>query len=386
MTFGSRTLLIVCAATCLLVAGCPDKDKTSAQPVDSDPAASAPAASGPASAAATSILDTPDEGGSCLKPFKTAGDPKELEIAGKKYHLAGDVLSLKSADGDETYTLGHLTDVKEDTPENLGNVQLLIKWLHKERADALVVTGDLGESQPSIENVMRALAEFKGPVFVMIGNREGITDFEQAFDAVSPALPNLFNMNRVRLFNADDVSLVSLPGYFNPAYIHSQDGCRYTADDVHALEAVLKEATATVVIASHGPPRQDSITGIDRIHEGVNVGDPALSRFIGEKRMHFGLFGNIHEAGGKATDLGGKEEIRPDTFVDELFLNPGPADSVRWPLLDGTESNGMGGLLTIKGKKGKFKIRRIRAGEAKPAKAAAPASAPAPQPEAPATP
>jgi Icc-related predicted phosphoesterase len=270
------------------------------------------------------------------------------------------------------YTFGQITDVKEDTPENLGNVKRLIEWLRTEKADALVVTGDLGESQPSIENVMKALAEFPGPVLVLIGNREGLTDFNAAFDAVSAEHPNLVNLNRVRVFNADDASLISLPGYFNPAYIHSQDGCRYTPEDVAALETLMAAATSTQVLASHGPPRQDGSTGIDRIHEGVNVGDPVLAKFLADKHLHFGLFGNIHEAGGKATDLSGKEEIRADTFVNDLYLNPGPADAVRWPLLDGTESIGMAGLLRVKGKQAMFKVHRLRPGEA-PAAPAAPA-------------
>ncbi|MBN2361708.1 MAG: metallophosphoesterase [Deltaproteobacteria bacterium] len=341
----------------LMVGALACKDK-SQEPVKKpiEPVQSAPVA--PVSAPAG---DSNEQ--SCIGPFRTDGLEKTIEIAGKSYALKGDVLTLKTSDPDNVYTIGHLTDIKEDTPENLENIKRLLAWFETEKTDAVVITGDLGESQPAIEKVMRAVAAFKGPVFVMIGNREGYTDFEKAYDAVKEGLSNLFNMNHLRVFNSDDASLVSMPGYFNPAYIHSQDGCRYTQADVTALESVLKAATSTVVLASHGPPRQDSNTGIDRIHEGVNVGDPALTKVLGEKRVHFGLFGNIHEAGGKATNLAGDEEIRPDTFVSDLYLNPGPTDAVRWPMLDGTESIGMGGLLQIKGRQGMYKIHRLRPGE-----------------------
>lgn len=358
MSATARIMRYVFPALLVGALACPAKDpgatpaKKPAEPPKSAPATPASAAAG----------DSNEQ--SCVGPFRTEGAEKIIDIASKGYALKGDVLTAKASDADDVYTVAQLSDIKEDTPENLENIKKLLTWFESEKSDALVVTGDLGESQPAIEKVMRAVAAFKGPAFVMIGNREGYTDFEKAYDAVKGELPNLFNMNHLRVFNADDASLVSLPGYFNPAYIHSQDGCRYTLADVRNLDNVLKAATSTVVLASHGPPRQDSNTGIDRIHEGVNVGDPALAKFLAEKRVHFGMFGNIHEAGGKATNLAGDEEIRPDTFVPDLYLNPGPADSVRWPMLDGTESVGMAGVLQLKGRQAMYKVHRLRPGEA----------------------
>jgi len=368
MSSTARIMRYVLPALLVGALACPAKDQGETpvkKPVEPPQSAAATPASAPAG-------DSNEQ--SCIGPFRTESAEKAVDIAGKSYTLKGDVLSAKASDADDVYTFAQLSDIKEDTPENLENIKRLITWFESEKADALVVTGDLGESQPAIEKVMRGVAAFKGPVFVMIGNREGYTDFEKAFDGVKGDLPNLFNMNHLRVFNADDASLVSLPGYFNPAYIHSQDGCRYTPADVRSLDNVLKLATSTVVIASHGPPRQNSNTGIDRIHEGVNVGDPALAKFLAEKRVHFGLFGNIHEAGGKATNLAGDEEIRPDTFVADLYLNPGPADSVRWPMLDGTESIGMAGLLQLKGRQAMYKIHRLRPGEAAAPAAKGPAN------------
>lgn len=340
-----------------------------------EPAPPGPTTEQPASTASRPItvdVKQPDLNvESCLLPFTTEGEARELTIAGKSYNLQGSVLTLTTTDANDLFTFGHLSDIKEDTPENLANIDLLLDWFHKERADALVVTGDLAEGQPAIEKIMRSVAAFKGPVFVMIGNREGKTDFEKAFDAVTSDLPNLVNMNRVRLFNADDVSLISLPGYFNPAYIHSLDGCRYTPDDVRKLDQIIMHAKSTIVVASHGPPRQSGNTSIDRIHEGVNVGDPVLAQYLGEKKLHFGMFGNIHEAGGKATDLSGKQLVRQGEFVDDLYLNSGPTDAVRWPLLDETESIGMGGMIQVKGRQAMYKVRRLRPGEAKPKAAAA---------------
>jgi hypothetical protein len=95
----------------------------------------------------------------------------------------------------------------------------------------------------------------------------------------------------------------------------------------------------------------------------------------------FGLFGNIQEAGGYATDLAGTTRVAADTFTDSFYLNPGPLDSVRWVMLDGTESVGMAGLVKVKGKQASYAIHRLKAGEAKPTDGPAPTPpTPAPAP------
>ena len=74
----------------------------------------------------------------------------------------------------------------------------------------------------------------------------------------------------------------------------------------------------------------------------------------------FGLFGNIHEAGGHGTDLGGKERLAPNQFHPQLYLNIGPADGVRWVMNDGTESVGMAAVVTInKAGKAQYVINRV---------------------------
>lgn len=361
----SLALAILAMGVSFALTACPEK-KAEPAVVKSPDTAKAKTSQKVQEPALKVVEDTKPGTKSCVPVFHATGEATELQIAGKTYKRVGDVLTLAQPDADDQYTFGQLTDIKEDTPENLGNVKRLIGWMQEQGADALVVTGDLAETEPALVNVMRAVAEFKGPVLIMIGNRESLADFNKAYAAVAPEHANLINMNKLRVFNADDASLVSLPGYYNAAYIHSSDGCLYTPDDVNALAVVSKAATSTLVIASHGPPRQEGITGIDRIHEGANVGDPMLAKYLKEKDVHFGLFGNIQEAGGKATDLTGTEELRQNTFVSDLFLNSGPADSVRWSMLDGTESIGMGGLLRIKADKALYKIHRLRPGEAKP--------------------
>lgn len=304
----------------------------------------------------------------CVGPM--ADEPVEtIDLGGKKLQRAGSVLTLEGADDDDQFMIGQVTDVKDFTPENEANLKIAVKWFKEEKVDAIAVTGDLGESVESIEKVLDTFAEVGVPVLAIAGNRECRDHFTQALGNVSKRHKHVINMNQVRVFNADDASVVSLPGYYNRSYIHCAEGCEYTPGDVKALAEIATKATAPAkVLISHGPPKMDGGTGLDRIHEEVNVGDPELAKFLAGGTFPFGLFGNIQEAGGYGTDLSGTKRVPQDVFADNLYVNPGPIDAVRWAMLDGSESLGMAGILTIKGKQAKYKIYRIRPGEAKPAK------------------
>lgn len=294
------------------------------------------------------------------------GTDQVLEIGGKKYNQKGSTISLDGQDGDDEFVLGQITDIKDHTPENAANLKIVIEWLKAEKVDAIAITGDLGESAESIQRVVEDVAAVGVPVLAIVGNRECRDHFEQGVTAGQAKFKNIINMNKVRVFNTDDVSIVSMPGYYNKSYIHCAEGCEYTADDVKALPEVAKAATAGVkVLISHGPPLQQGAVAIDRIHEGANVGDPALTEVMKSGLFPFGLFGNIQEAGGHATNLSGETRVAPETYVDSLYLNPGPVDSVRWVMLDGSESVGMAGLVHFKGKQAMYKIKKIKAGEAK---------------------
>jgi len=304
----------------------------------------------------------------CVGP-KADAPAESFDIGGKKLERKGSTLTITGEDADDEFIVGHLTDVKDYTPENAANIRVAKEWFKKEKVDAIAITGDLGESAESIEKVLLEVVDANVPVLVIAGNRECRTHFTEAVNKIAAKHKNVINMNTVRVVNADDASFVSLPGYYNRSYIHCAEGCEYTKDDVKALEGFVAQATAPAkVLLSHGPPEMSGEKGLDRIHEGVNVGDPELASFLKKGTLPFGLFGNIQEAGGHATDLSGKTVVEQGAYVDSLYVNSGPIDAVRWAMLDGTESLGMAGLLKLKGKQGAFQIYRIKEGEAKVAK------------------
>ena len=372
-----RNALAIFAASGLSLAvlgGCtkPATDQPAANPAT--PAAAAPRESDPA----------------CVGPVASAPEEK-LTINGLSYTRKGSTISLDGpGDADDDWVLGQITDIKDHNPDNAANLKVMVEWMTAQKVDAIAATGDLGETAESIEKVLRDLAVAKVPVLVVIGNRECKDHFTAGVAAAQKDFPNIINMNTVRVFNTDDASVVSMPGYYNKDYLHCTRGCEYLAADVRALPEVAKAATAPArVLISHGPPLQSGPLAIDRIHEGANVGDPLMTEVMQQnpQLFPFGLFGNIQEAGGYATDLTGQTRVAQDTFVDSFVLNPGPIDAVRWVMLDNTESVGMAGVVKFKGKQAMYRIHRLQPGEAKPVAATPPGgAAPVPAPPAPPAP
>jgi Icc-related predicted phosphoesterase len=340
---------VLLASAALAVSACPSKP------------AEQPPAPPPVAAVVPKAVSNP----LCIGKFESAPEEK-IEIAGKSYVRKGSTLTQETIDADDEFVIGQISDIKDHTPENAANLQLAFDWMKGEKVDAIALTGDLGESAESVQRVLEDAAATGLPVLAIVGNRECAKHFDDGVKAAQIKFKNVINLNQVRVLNFDDLSIVSMPGYFNKSYIHCAEGCEYTADDVKNLPELAKATTAPVrMLISHGPPLQTGPLAIDRIHEGANVGDPALSEVMKGGLFAFGMFGNIQEAGGYATNLAGDVRVAPETYADSLYVNPGPIDSVRWVMLDSSESVGMAGIVHVKGKQAQYKIKRIKPGEAK---------------------
>jgi len=339
----------------------------------------------------------------CVGPLTRSKKPKEIAFADHRFKLDGYLLSQLDEDPDEEVVLGIMSDTKENTEENRNNLDLILKFFAREKVEVIIHLGDVASTTPmpeeidvpekdengqplsdidkeryrrrvvnkarreamarSLEDIVEIisiLAESDLPVLVLSGNRECKTTFNSAMATLSEDFPNVFNMNAVRRADLDDVDIVSMPGYHDPEYVHcSWDKCLYYESDTLALIDLAKEANDPVVAISHGPPRQQDRNGIDVVSEGANVGNPALATAIEKAGIPFGAFGNIQEAGGKAVNLDGTSLIAQNTFVNSLYLNPGPADSMIWTMNDESESKGMAAVIRIVGKKASYKIYRI---------------------------
>ena len=272
----------------------------------------------------------------------------------------GAKLSAATAQPDNKLTFGVIADIKENTPENLSNLKLILAHFQKQKVEAIIVPGDMGDTQVQIEEILDMLATAEIPVLTLIGNREGRAAYGKAVQAANKRHAHILDMNQLRLVTLDGVAFISIPGYHNKIYIHARDGCHYTPEDVDDTKAVANAAKdKTRFLISHGPPRQIGPEALDRTLEQANVGDPELQNFLMETEIRFGIFANIHEAGGRATDRSGEKLVGPDNLVDAMFINPGPADAVRWAMNDGSESVGMAAVISVEDDKAKYSIFRV---------------------------
>lgn len=302
----------------------------------------------------------PEKGPVCVTPWTTKGPVNKFSYAGFEISSQGTQLNAKSAKPDKEFTFGVIADIKENTPENQVNIKKILEHFAANKVEAIVVPGDLGDTQVQIEEALTMIGEAKLPILSLIGNREGRTAYANAIKTSKASNPGLIDLNQHRLVTFDDVAFISVPGYHNKIYIHARDGCHYTPEDVEATRAIAKAAEAkTRFLVSHGPPRQKGPKALDRTLEEANVGDPELQNFLRETNIPFGIFANIHEAGGRATDQSGENIIQANQFASSLYLNPGPADAVRWAMNDGTESVGMAAVVNVKGVEAKYSIFRI---------------------------
>ncbi len=289
------------------------------------------------------------------------GDERIIDLADWKVTKNGYRLSFQRTGEEAPLVLGVIADIKEDTGENMFNIGRVMEWWRSEGVDAVVLPGDGGETEEGLWRVFSTLAEPGWPVFVINGNREAREDYLGAMERAQEEYENLFNIAQQRVVDLPGATLVALPGYHDPRYLHAETGCRYYRWDVASLVPKAREAESPVVLVAHSGPRGATTRAIDYARGAGNVGDPNINRLIESAGIPFGIFAHIHEAGGKATDMLGDDVLPQDELLESFYLNVGPVDSLPWAMNDGTESLGMAGLVRFEGEKASYQINRLRA-------------------------
>lgn len=296
----------------------------------------------------------------CAAPIDP-GPVTDVKFGDRAAKLTGARLSFTDKDADGALTFGVLGPVNEDSGLNMLALKKYVKYFQDEKADAIIVTGDVGEVASGISRVLEDLAASKLPVFVVIGNRECRAEFTDGVLASKAKFPNIVNLNEVRVVEFPELTLVSLPGHHDPNYINCKTGCQYVKSTVAEVVTAAKEAKTPVALVAHGPPHGSGNQALDFAGAGGNVGDDAITKAINEAKISFGLFSNIKEAGGRATkDAEGTALAKEGEASKTLFLNPGPADTMGWTMNDSTESVGMAAIFTVKEGQGTYKLLRLK--------------------------
>lgn len=306
----------------------------------------------------------------CVGPFESQTEPAKITLGNKDYVLSGSKLTLSSdsRDADDEVRFGVVSSTKDFLPNTKRNLDRLYEWFLQEKVEWIVLNGDVGGEEEEFEELLTYLAAWKKPLLVSIGNYESRGTYFRVVSSVAEKFPWVIDQNLVRIIEADDVTMVSLPGYYDRKFLHTGSGCHYTADDVDAtLEAVEALGAGPRLLISHGPPRGVGTRSIDVVADGrVNVGDPEMTRLLKEGNIAFGVFGHILESGGRIVGSDFTTQVAADAWSSSLYVNVGAGNGAPWLMNDGAIATGMGSVVTIKGGKAKAKFKVFRDGNAVP--------------------
>jgi Icc-related predicted phosphoesterase len=295
----------------------------------------------------------------CDGPPGTLAKPIELEAGGHRYRLEGHRLVQTDKDADTLLRIGVISAVKDDREETIGAVKTLVERFKKSGMDVLIANGDLATNALEMENVFPLLASAGVLVVAHIGNTESCSSFNQAAVKTFETNKAFINGNWIRRIDLDDATLLTMPGYYNRAFVHTSGGAHYKQEDVDALRQMAEGAPAPLVFVSHGPPKMDGKKAIDLATDGGNVGDTMTAELIKKLGITFGISGHILEAGGRGTDATGKSSLPPEKWHPSLFLNAGTANPDPWGMHDGKTSYGMGLYVEIDQKKARYRVERL---------------------------
>lgn len=371
-----RAIALSAIASALSLAGCKKEEKQASPVVEQKaPQATAPATPPPAAAPG------PTADRECAAPIEIA-PALDVKLGQRTATQTGYKLTFSDKDQDGTLVLGVLGPVNEDSGENLVNIRKYNEFFKQQKADGVVVTGDVGETADGIARALVALAEPGLPVFVVVGNRECRAEFTNGVLQAQKTASNIVNLNQVRAVEFPEATLVSLPGYHDPNYMSCRTGCQNYKSTADEVIRVAKEAQNPVILVSHAPPLGEGSQALDAASAGGNVGNPEVNRAIQEGNIRFGFFSNIKEAGGRAVDSAqGTTLVQQDKPSKQLYLNPGPADAVGWDMNDSTKSAGMAAVFKLKGEEATwtlFRAKPLNPKEKQQAKALAPPARPDP--------
>lgn len=299
----------------------------------------------------------------CSSPISARSLPEQREIAGQSFVIEGSQVRLESA-RQYPIRIGLLSAIKEAEADSLKNVERAFAAFKKAGVQVVIANGDIALQQFDLEEVMRKLGQQGLPTFVLIGNSESRSAFNRAFVIAEAEHPNLFNLNWNRHLIYGPLDFISLPGYYESAFMGQNSSCLYRdrdLDELGQLSDSLAQQGRRVVLVSHGPPRSRGPKAIDYAFEAGNVGDSALTELIERDQIGLGLFGHILEAGGSASwDLRLGKVAKAGKPYAKLFVNAGSASATPWTMNNGKSSQGMAMIVVVDEKSASYRILKLR--------------------------
>ncbi len=298
----------------------------------------------------------------CVGPFDAQANPEMIALGDKTYELDGSRLRVRTPDPDDEVRFGVLSSIKDWKPDTQAGVRQVLAWFEQEKIEWLVLNGDIGDDEEELEELLDFLGGKNIPMLVSIGNYESRGSYYRAVSTAAARHTHVVDQNLVRVIEADDVTILSMPGYHDRRFLHTGSGCLYRPEDTAALLDVAEKLPEPKLLIAHGPPRGHGSKSIDVVLDGrQNVGDPALTRVLKAGGIAFGIFGHILESAGRAVAGDFASPAPRDTPGSKLYVNVGGANALPTLLLDGSTMYGSAAVVVIKGKKAKWKPSILRA-------------------------
>ena len=297
----------------------------------------------------------------CVGPRAVIDPPAHLRLDhGRAVHHGWRVEWTPAFDTpeDQPVRLGVLGAPKDAWEGTLANLRRLLSTFDQAGVDVIVVAGDLGYTAGDIATTLALLGASGRLVLALPGNADPVRGFHHAVAEVARRHPNVVDGSLVRLVELGPATLVTLPGYHDPRFIASEDGCRYEPEHVEALAELFDAARARAVLVAHGPPRGEGPGAIDFAFDAGNVGDPAVTAALAASGVRLGLFSHILEAGGRATDPVTGRAVAPDAWSTALWLNVGAATSAEQDLHGGAVSHGMASVVELGAQGARYRVVR----------------------------
>jgi len=292
----------------------------------------------------------------CFAPFANLRKKPTRKIGKSTFRLEGTKLVEVKPRRRASTRIGVISAPKDATTLTRDNVGNFVDVFKARSVDWIVVNGDLAYESETLPEVLEVLGKSGLPVFINIGNGESVAPFNDALLVAMEKHTNVFNTNFIRLVEGAGLSMVTMPGYYDPKYIHPPDGCHYTPENIKSiLELARLSKRKPRLLISHGPPKGVNTSGLDVIHNGTNVGDPMLNEVMAKNKIRYGIFGHILEAGGRGVNTK-QEPVEPGVKSKSLWVNAGSASAIPWKMLGGTVGEGIAMIVTIGAKAGSYEV------------------------------
>ena len=221
----------------------------------------------------------------CVPPFAKLRNRSKVVIGKSTFRMEGTKLVELKPRLRANTRIGVISAPKDGSSVTLDNIRNFVRAFQARDVHWIVANGDLSYEPGALPDVLDALAESNVPVFVSIGNGESVAPFNDALLAAMTKYKNIFNTNFIRWVEGAGLSMVTVPGYYDPNYIHPPDGCAYQKEDVPLVIFGGEQygAGSSRDWAAKGPAllgvKAVLVESFERIHRQIRLGSPNSVRF-----------------------------------------------------------------------------------------------------------